>query len=185
MGLAREVVELIQQNHVARNPLIDEPDLKQFQNNFGTLIRRLAEMQRRAERETSQERISRKIDRIIKSFGNDHPTSAKREEAILLLEDIDSALDDSNEADHVRGALQQLKRNFDLNEPKPGYVESFARFSQELGRVRYSALNAVQQETVDLSQQQSDTPATETVSNPKAADQVNGQPSLNEGIPAE
>ncbi|MHC2065895.1 AAA family ATPase [Bremerella sp. T1] len=151
MGLAREVVELIHQNHIAPTPIIPEEDAKTFQANFAVLIRRLSEMQRQAERGTSQERISRKVDRVIKSFRSDHPTTAKREEAILLLEDVESALDDSSEADTVRLELQKLRRSFDLNEPKPGAVERFAEFSQALGCVRYSALNAVQQETVDLS----------------------------------
>lgn len=151
MGLAREIVELIHQNHIAATKLIPEEDSKTFRDNFAVLIRRLSEMQRKAERETSQERISRKVDRVIKSFRSDHPTSAKREEAILLLEEVESALDDSSEADTVRLELQKLRRDFDLNEPKPGSVERFAEFSQALGCVRYSALNAVQQEPVDLS----------------------------------
>lgn len=151
MGLAREIVELIHQNHIAATPLIPEEDSKTFRDNFAVLIRRLSEMQRKAERETSQERISRKVDRVIKSFRSDHPTSAKREEAILLLEEVESALDDSSEADTVRLELQKLRRDYDLTEPKPGAVERFSVFSQALGCVRYSALNAVQHEAVDLS----------------------------------
>lgn len=90
-------------------------------------------MQRKAERETSQERISRKVDRVIESFRSDHPTSAKREEAILLLEEVESALDDSSEADTVRLELQKLRRDYDLSEPKPGLVERFSDFSHSLG----------------------------------------------------
>ena len=135
---------------IANAEKVTEEDLVTFRENFSVLIRRLAAMQRQAERETSQERISRKIDRVIKSFRTDHPTSAKLEEAILLLEDLESALDDSSEADTVRLALQRLRRDYDLNEPKPGTVERFSEFSQALGCVRYSALNAVQLETIDL-----------------------------------
>ena len=152
MGFAREVVELVHRNHVEKSALIAVEDLKVFEHNFGVLIRRLAEMQRKAERETSQERISRKIDRVIKSFRTDHSSSAKREEAILLLEEVESALDDTTEADHVRLELHKLRRDFDLAEPKPGLVERFAEFSSALGFVRYSARNAVQQESIDLSQ---------------------------------
>lgn len=84
-------------------------------------------------------------------FGWAHPVSAKREEAILLLEEIESALDDSSEADTVRLELQKLKRDYDLSEPKPGLVERFVDFSHAVGCVRYAALNAVQEEPVDLS----------------------------------
>ncbi len=179
MGFAREVVQLIHRNHLAQDALIAESELNVFQQNFGLLIRRLAEMQRRAERETSQERISRKVDRIIKSFRSDHTSAAKREEAILLLEDVDSALDDSSEADAVRLALQKLKRDFDLNEPKPGFVERFPEFYSALGFVRYSALNAVQQEPVDLSakadQKQLDSTAVERVADATTIVEDNGE----------
>ncbi len=150
MGLAREIIDLVKENHVAKEPMVVPDQLADFEHNVGLLIRKLSEMQRRVERETSQERISRKIDRVIKSFRSDHPVSAKREEAILLIEDIESALDDSHEADPVRFALQRLKRDFDLTEPKPGVVEKFPEFSTALGQVRYSARNAVQEEVIDL-----------------------------------
>jgi hypothetical protein len=151
MGFAREIVELVHRNHIQGETLISSSDLDAFKHNFGLLIRRLAEMQRRVERESSQERISRKIDRVIKSFRTDHPVSAKREEAILLLEDVESALDDSAEADLVRSELQKLKREFDLGEPKPGLVERFPEFLTALGIVKYSARNTVQQDAIDLS----------------------------------
>jgi len=67
---------------------------------------------------------------------------------------------------------------FDLNEPKPGLVERFAEFSQALGCVRYSALNAIQQEPVDLSaacEPKVATPSETTASAVANAD-GNGQP---------
>ena len=155
MGLAREVVEIVQRHHANGEFTIAADDVTTFKHNFGVLLRRLAEMQRRAERDTSQERISRRIDRAIKSFLNDHTAQAKREEAILLLEDIESALDDSEEADAVRIAIQKLKRDHDLAEPKPGTVEDFQGFATTLGLVRYAARNSVQTNIVDLSQARS------------------------------
>lgn len=152
MGFAREVVALIQQHHTTGQSGISNEDLAIFKHNVAVLLRKLAEMQRKAERDTSQERISRRIDRSIKSFLNDHESSAKREEAILLLEDIESALDDSEEADIVQTALQKLKRDHDLAEPKPGNIDSYESFAAALSSVRYAARNAVQTEVVDLSQ---------------------------------
>ncbi len=152
MGFAREVVALIQQHHTTGESGIAAEDVAIFKQNFGVLLRKLAEMQRKAERDTSQDRISRRIDRSIKSFLNDHDSSAKREEAILLLEDIESALDDSEEADIVRTALQKLKRDHDLAEPKPGNIDNYESFTAALSSARYAARNAVQAEVVDLSQ---------------------------------
>lgn len=179
MGFAREVVETVHRNHVQGGSLIPAIDLEVFKHNCGVLIRRLAEMQRRVERESSQERISRKIDRVIKSFLADHSFSAKREEAILLLEDVDSALDDSAEADAVQNELQKLKREFDLNEPKPGLVERFAEFAAALGVVKYSARNIVQQEAIDLSVVQ---PVATIIANVPQSGVSSGVPAIGQSL---
>lgn len=64
---------------------------------------------------------------------------------MLLLEELEAVLDESSEADAVRYSLQQLRRTYDLVEPKPGMVDDFPQFSESLAQVRYSALNAVQE----------------------------------------
>jgi hypothetical protein len=111
----------------------------------------IAQLQRQAERDSRQERISQRIDRSIKAFLRDHANSSRREDAMLLLEEVDAVLDESLEADQVRLELQQLRRTHDLTEPKEGIVEDLAGFAAGLSRIRYSAINAVQEEPLDLS----------------------------------
>jgi hypothetical protein len=152
MGFARSVVEVIQQHLVNKEFPELTASLPIFKKNATVLLAQLAAMQRKAERETTQERITRRIDRSIKSFLRDHPHSTRREDAIVLLEEIESILDDSLEADQVRLKLQALRRDHDLNEPKPGHVENFSRFAEDLDKVRYAPVNAVQQEVPDLTQ---------------------------------
>jgi hypothetical protein len=118
--------------------------------HFKVLLAKLAQLQRQAERDSTQERISQRIDRSIKAFLRDHTVLCRREDAMLLLEEIDAVLDESLEADQVRLQLQQLRREHDLTEPKPGMVEDLPKFTDGLQRVRYSAVNAVQEEIVDL-----------------------------------
>ena len=150
VGLARAVVEVVQLHHAKKEYTISEGDLGAFQQNFKVLLARLAHLQRQAERDSMQERISQRIDRSIKAFLRDHAASSRREDAMLLLEEIDAVLDDSLEADQVRLQLQQLRREHDLTEPKPGMVEDLQKFTDGLRRVRYSAVNAVQQEAVEV-----------------------------------
>jgi hypothetical protein len=150
VGFARAVVEIIQLHHAKAAFEISSDDLAAFQQNFRILLAKLAQLQRKAERDSMQERISQRIDRSIKAFLRDHPTSCRREDAMILMEEIDTVLDDSMEADEVRLHLQKLRRLHDLTEPKPGMVDDFAAFAHGLGNVRYSAVIAVQQEVVDL-----------------------------------
>jgi hypothetical protein len=118
--------------------------------NFKVLLARLAQLQRQAERDSKQERISQRLDRSIKAFLRDHTVSCCREDAMFLLEEFDAVLDESLEADQVRLQLQQLRREHDLTEPKPGMVEDLPKSTDGLQRVRYSAANAVQEKSVDL-----------------------------------
>ena len=150
VGLARAVVEIIQLHHTKQEFEISPEDSTTFQQNFRALMANLAQLQRKAERDSTQERISQRIDRSIKAFLRDHPASCRREDAMILMEEIDAVLDDSMEADEARLQLLRLRREHDLTEPKPGLVEDFPAFAQGLGDVRYSAVNAIQQEVVDL-----------------------------------
>ena len=150
VGFARTVVEIVQLHHTKGQFEISNEDLIAFQHNFRALTAKLAHLQRKAERDLTQERISERIHRSVKAFLSDHSASCRREDAMILMEEIDAVLDASMEADEVRLQLQKLRRDHDLREPTPGMVENFAAFAENLGKVRYSAVNAVQQELLDL-----------------------------------
>jgi predicted ATPase len=158
VGFARCVAELLQFHISQPNQDIQSADVETFQHNAGLLLAKLAHLQRQAERDSAQERISQRIDRSIKAFLRDHPAACRREDAILLLEEIESVLDDSMEADQVRLRLQVLRREHDLAEPKPGIIENLATFAEGLRRVRYSAINAVQVQPIDVLAEMHDEP---------------------------
>jgi len=148
VGFARAVVELIHCHKLVADE-IDVKELQTFEKNFEALLARLTQLQRMAERDGMQERISQRVDRTIKAFLRDHTTSCRREDAIILIEEIEAVLDDSLEGDEVRLQLQKLRRAHDLTEPKPGMIEEYAAFSEELRQVRYAAVNAVQQDLMN------------------------------------
>jgi predicted ATPase len=144
VGFARTIAEVMREDAAGTLSLAGDT-MEIWRGNCQILLARLAHLQRQAERDSRQERISQRIDRTIKAFLRDHPTASLRENAILLLEDIEGVLDDSLEADAVLMQLQQLRREHDLAEPKAGALERFEDFASGLKTVRYSAVNAVQQ----------------------------------------
>lgn len=180
VGFARAVVEVVQLHLVRKEYTIEDADLAAFQQNFKALLAKLAQLQRQAERDSTQERISQRIDRSIKAFLRDHTVTSRREDAMLLLEEIDAVLDESLEADQVRLQLQQLRREHDLTEPKAGMVEDLPKFTEGLRRVRYSAVNAVQNEVIDLSQQAKSLPDSPTAGTANS----NGELLANKTTPA-
>lgn len=150
VGFARSVVELVQMLSSQSTQEFSASDIEILHHNTALLLAKLAHLQRQAERDSAQERISQRIDREIKAFLRDHPAASRREDAILLLEDIESVLDDSFEADQVRLRLQVLRREHDLTQPKPGIVENLTDFADGLRCLRYSAVNAVQEQTPEV-----------------------------------
>jgi hypothetical protein len=132
VGFSRTVVDLIQA-HDDRNA----PIVREFAHNFRILFRRLRELQRKADRERSAERVTQKIERLKKSFVQDHPDGVSRELASLMLEDMEDALDDSQEADSIRSALKPLARHFRLHEDVLQPVPDYPAFRAELDKLRY------------------------------------------------
>jgi predicted ATPase len=139
VGFARSVVDVINKNRGLSSPLSVE-SVKQFENNFKVLFKRLNKLRRDAEREKHDENFAEKIDRRKKAFLQDHPTWARREEALLLLEDLEAMLSDDQESDAIRGEIMSLNRRHNLeNEPLTHIDgEQYEKFKEGLERVKYA-----------------------------------------------
>lgn len=132
VGFSRTVVDVLQAHEDQSAPFARE-----FAHNFRILFRRLRELQRKADRERSAERVTQKIERLKKSFIQDYPDGVSRERASIMLEDMEDALDDSQEADSIRSALKPLARAFRLHEDVLQPVPDYASFQAELDKLRY------------------------------------------------
>jgi hypothetical protein len=135
VGFSRHVVDLLRER-------VTRGEVKGVPREAMDILKRnceVAKLQRGAERDSSRERISHRVERAVKAFERDHATAASRDDALVLLEEIDGVLDDTLEGDEVRLQLQKLRRDHDLNGPKAG-----ALAEDGLRRVRYSAVNATQ-----------------------------------------
>lgn len=146
-AFARTVIETVtrfskqedSQNNISSN------GLKEFECNFKLFFRHLNKIGRNAERELSEKRISNKIDRLIKSFLRDHPEGAKREQADMLLDDIEAVLDDGIESDSARDEIKKLHREHNLKTELVEPIKDYDKFKEGIQKIKYAGKIATQE----------------------------------------
>ncbi|MEU9136908.1 AAA family ATPase [Streptomyces sp. NPDC048404] len=139
VGLARNILEVLTYDQDASADAVAVLD-----RNFRVLFRELGSRQRKALREIATERTTSKIKRLRTSFLLDHPASATREQAALLLEEIDASLDNSVDAEDLRSRLRALRRDFALDEEPLDLIDDFPAFQDVLQSLAYRPVNAAQ-----------------------------------------
>jgi hypothetical protein len=171
IGFARSVVEAVAA--LASQKPEDKDAATQveaFEANMRLLFRRLRQMQREAERELTAERVSARVNRAKTAFLQDRATGAKREHAFVLFEEIERALDNSQEADEIRIELQALRRDFKIDDDPADAIEDYDRFRDRLERMRYAGRMATQSSTLqEVAASQPPAPATVHAADPLAA----------------
>ena len=136
VGFARSVIAVIS-TRPTDSDKVPAGALSTFEKNMLLLFRRLASMQRVTEREMTTDRVSDLINRAKDTFLQDHAVSAKAEEVLVLLESMESVLDNSSEADQVRVELHRLRRDYRIDEALTKPISDFETFVDELERVQY------------------------------------------------
>ncbi|WP_406841874.1 AAA family ATPase (plasmid) [Streptomyces sp. AHU1] len=141
VGLARNILDVL-----ANDQDIDPGAVADLDRNFRALFHALGTRQRKALREISTERTTSKIKRLRASFLLDHPVTATREQAALLLEEIDASLDNSVDAEDLRSQLRALRRDFTLDEEPLDPIHDFPAFQDALQALAYRPVNAAQEQ---------------------------------------
>lgn len=163
IGFARAVVETVAALASKQEPQDQEAatPVQAFESNMRILFRRVRQMQRDAERELTAERVSARVNRAKTAFLQDRSSGAKREHAFVLFEEIERALDNSQEADEIRMELQALRRDFKIDDDPADAIEDYDRFRDRLERMRYAGRLATQSSTLqEVAASQPPTPAT-------------------------
>lgn len=147
IGFARAVIQIVNESKTKAGslPSLLERAVHDFDSNMKRLFERLTRMQRAAERELIAERVSQRVDRAIKSFLRDHSSAARRDQALVVLEDIEESLDHSAESDAMRISLQQLRREFKLDDDRAQLVERYPMFREQLAQIKYAGRLATQE----------------------------------------
>ncbi|NET44270.1 AAA family ATPase [Okeania sp. SIO2B3] len=153
VGFARNVVESLK----SYKEYFKEEDVTNFEKNFKILFSELNKRKRQAEKKLTQEHISQKKERLIDSFLQDHPTAARREQAIILFEELEAVLlDDDNSVDN-EGAMKiidNLRSVHQLGTDIIKVIEDYESFQQGLKQIKYLEIMASQEKDDDYQNQE-------------------------------
>lgn len=155
VGFARNVIRVV-------NDWIREEDLSEdknnalrvFEQNFRVLFKKLNIMQRRAQQKLTAERLSQKVERLKKDFNARHPISARREDGVILLDEIEGILETNKEnesikeVEAIKSAIQNLRRDYKLDIDMNKAIHDYIGFQAGLERIKYAGLLASQEEEV-------------------------------------
>jgi hypothetical protein len=133
IGFARAVIQQCKDR--GRNSDLTN-DVATFLGRMKKLFVAINGQRRAAERDNLRERVGSLVERLQRGFLRDHPNQATKDQALSCLENIQTTLDDSNEADAVRLRLNTLKRDFRLEENLNDHVPNYAQFSQHLATLK-------------------------------------------------
>lgn len=121
---------------------VSEEDRQTAIDNFTLLLKNIALCQRKAERAESAQKISSRINRAKKDFTRTHDSQARREDVVTLIEEIDSQLDLSPEAEDVRAEMRTWYGKFDLEADPRKLVTDFSGLLKALDSLAYKAVRA-------------------------------------------
>lgn len=138
VGFARSVLDSVREDETLTGAA------EVLDANFRVLFRELGRRQRQAMRQMATEKTSSKIKRIKRSFLLDHPTNASKEQGLLLLEDIEAALDNSVDAEALKSQIRTMRRDFELDEDPTEPISDFGAFRDALEALAYREVNEVQ-----------------------------------------
>jgi predicted ATP-dependent endonuclease of OLD family len=153
-GFARNVIRVVNEWSSSIDSL-DESQreaLKKFEHNFTVLFKKLNSMQRRAQQQITKEKITQKIDRLIKNFLNLHTVNAMREDGIELLDEIEGILEGNTEnaspqeIEETKNAIQNVRRDYKLDTDMSKAIDDYLGFQKGLERIKRAGLLASQEQ---------------------------------------
>ncbi len=156
-GFARNVIRVVNEWSRERNSLNEREihALRVFEQNFKILFKKLNVMQRSAQQKLTRERLSQKIDRLKKDFIARHPISAKREDGVILFDEIEVILESNiqnesiKEIEATKSEIQNLRRDYKLDIDMNKMIDDYTGFQVGLERIKYAGLLASQEETIE------------------------------------
>lgn len=138
VGFSRSVLDAVRHDEALADAAVT------MDVNFRLLFRELGSRQRQAMREITTEKTSAKIKRLKRSFVLDHPAGATREEATLLLEEVEASLDNSVDAEDLKSQIRGVRRTFELDDEPVEPIKDFGAFRDALDTLVYREVNEAQ-----------------------------------------
>jgi predicted ATPase len=119
-----------------------EEDIQTATANFSLLLKTIAFYQRQSERAESVQKISSRINRAKKDFTRTRDGQARREDVVTLIEEINSQLDRSPEAEDVRAEMRTWYAIFELEVDPRKHVADYPGLLRALDSLAYQAVRA-------------------------------------------
>jgi len=138
VAFARAIVDVLT-GIEAENELTND-DHDTVTKNMTLLLRNIALCQRKAERAESVQKISSRINRAKRDFTRTHTSQARREDVAALIEEIDSQLDRTPEAEDVRAEMRGWYERFELDADPRTPVADFGGLLKALDGLAYRAI---------------------------------------------
>jgi predicted ATPase len=138
VGFARSIIEAIERlgrEHMAEPSSTEHVEI--FLSNMDALCKKLRRMQREAERELFTEGVFERVGRTVDGFLADHPHGIPRDELSFFVEDLRRVLDDSEESDRIRVALNSIEREHELRGGSAEPLREIERLKAKLAALRY------------------------------------------------
>lgn len=157
VGFAKEVVAALDASRLAATP---PTGFAEAERNFGLLLSHLARQLRRAREREDDRRLTNRLNRTITSFLADYSTPTTRERGRLLIEEVNAALEGSEEGDRVRVLTAKLQRDFALGEDLSEPIDRYDEFKERVDALRYHERLAKQDPQVFLEASDSGTDRT-------------------------
>jgi len=141
IGFARCVVEVFMgDDDNTADRVTTHDDLDSAQGNLVALPARLARLQRDAIRAENVDRISSRINRIKREFTRTQRGTARREDVLDLIEQIEAQLDYSVEAGAVKETLASWRSRFKLIEDPREEIENYDALNKAIISLAYQAV---------------------------------------------
>lgn len=131
-----------------QNPEVDmQPHVDKLLGRMRIIFRAVNEAVRRATDDAANKRLETMVADRVGLFKVDNPNHATREQASIMLRQIEAQLDESSEAEAIRNAMVPIRRNHHLHEDLAERVTDYASFLEELDGLKHAwraHLNATQ-----------------------------------------
>jgi hypothetical protein len=162
-GFARNVIQVVNEWSQKRGELDENQSkaLQNFEKNFKSLFKKLNFMQRSVQKRLTKEMISQKIKRLNKNFIVLHPISAKREDGVILLDEIEDVIksnienESPQEIEAIQNVIQNLRRHYKLDVEMNKTIDNYTEFKMGLERINNAGLLASQEKTVEAQAEES------------------------------
>jgi predicted ATP-dependent endonuclease of OLD family len=162
LGFSRNVIRVVNEwewlQKASRLEQNKSDALQLFDKNFRVLFKKLNFMQRTAQQNLTDERLSKKIDRFKKDFIANNPGVPKREKGVILLDQIEATLksnienESEKEIEAIQQEIQNLRRKYKLDIEMNKDIDDYGGFKQGLERIKYAGLLASQEKTIEENQ---------------------------------